>query len=74
MNMEILLKYWNGINSLFLEMAPFLMLGFLISGLLYIIISKEFISNNLGKPGLLSIKLKEPIPKEKRYRHLSLYF
>ena len=55
MNIEILLKYWNGISSLFLEMSPFLMLGFLISGLLYIIISKEFISNNLGKPGLLSI-------------------
>jgi hypothetical protein len=55
MNIEILIKYWNGISSLFLEMAPYLMLGFLISGLLYIIISKETIANNLGKPGVLSV-------------------
>jgi uncharacterized membrane protein YraQ (UPF0718 family)/copper chaperone CopZ len=55
MNIEILIKYWNGISSLFLEMAPYLMLGFLISGLLYIIISKETIAENLGKPGVLSV-------------------
>ena len=55
MNIEILIKYWNGISSLFLEMAPYLMLGFLISGLLYIIISKETIADNLGKPGALSV-------------------
>jgi len=55
MNIEILIKYWNGISSLFLEMSPFLMLGFLISGLLYIVISKETITNNLGKPGALSV-------------------
>jgi len=55
MNIEVLLKYWHGINSLFLEMSPYLMLGFLVSGLLYIIISKETIVNNLGKPGALSI-------------------
>ena len=55
MNVEILIKYWNEISSLFLEMSPFLMLGFLISGLLYIFISKETIANNLGKPGVLSV-------------------
>ena len=55
MNIEILFKYWNEIKFLFLEMAPYLMLGFLISGLLYIIISKETITSNLGKPGVLSI-------------------
>ena len=55
MKVDILIKYWNGISSLFLEMSPFLMLGFLISGLLYIIISKETIANNLGKPGVLSV-------------------
>ena len=55
MNIEILIKYWNGISALFLEMAPYLMLGFLISGLLYIVISKETIANNLGKPGALSV-------------------
>ncbi len=55
MNAEILIKYWNEISSLFVEMSPFLMLGFLISGLLYIFISKETIANNLGKPGALSV-------------------
>ena len=55
MNVEILIKYWNEISSLFLEMSQFLMLGFLISGLLYIFISKETIANNLGKPGALSV-------------------
>ena len=55
MNIEIIIKYWAGISSLFLEMSPFLMLGFLISGLLYIMISKETIANNLGKPGALSV-------------------
>jgi len=55
MEIEILIKYWNEISSLFLEMSPYLMLGFLISGLLYIIISKETIANHLGKPGALSV-------------------
>ena len=55
MNVEILIKYGNEISSLFLEMSPFLMLGFLISGLLFIFISKETIANNLGKPGVLSV-------------------
>ena len=55
MIIEIIIKYWNGISSLFLEMAPYLMLGFLISGLLYIIISKETIVDNLGKAGPLSV-------------------
>ena len=55
MNVEILIQYWHGISSLFLAMSPFLMLGFLISGLLFIIMSKETIANNLGKPGVLSV-------------------
>ena len=55
MNIEILIKYWDEISFLFLEMSPFLMLGFLISGLLYIIVSKETITNNLGQPGALSV-------------------
>ena len=36
-------------------MQPYLILGFLISGLLYIVVSKETIANNLGKPGVLSV-------------------
>ena len=55
MNIDILIKYWNEVKFLFLEMAPYLMLGFLISGVLYLIVSKETIARNLGKPGSLSI-------------------
>ena len=48
-------NYFNEVVFLFIMMAPYLMLGFIISGLLYIITSKEMISNNIGKPGLMSI-------------------
>ena len=46
MNIEVLIKYWNGISSLFLEMAPYLMLGFLISG---IIIKTNIPLKRIGK-------------------------
>ncbi len=48
-------NYFNEIIFLFVMMAPYLMLGFIISGLLYIITSKEMISKNIGNPGLMSI-------------------
>ena len=47
--------YTNEVFALFIEMAPYLVMGFLISGILYIFISKEQISNNLGKSGIGSI-------------------
>ena len=43
------------VTNLFIMMAPYLMMGFLISGLLYVFTSKEMITNNVGQPGLLSI-------------------
>ena len=43
------------VSQLFMMMAPYLMLGFLISGLLYIFTSKEMITNNVGTPGFLSV-------------------
>ena len=48
-------NYFNEVIFLFVMMAPYLMLGFIISGLLYIITSKEMISKNIGNPGLMSI-------------------
>ena len=36
-------------------MAPYLMMGFLISGLLYVFTSKEMITNNVGTPGFWSV-------------------
>ena len=47
--------YTTEVFNLFIEMSPYLMMGFLISGILYIFISKEQISHNLGKGGLGSI-------------------
>ena len=43
------------VSQLFILMAPYLILGFLISGLLYIMTSKEMIANNVGNPGIISI-------------------
>ena len=53
--MPLFIDYLNEIFYLFVMMAPFLMLGFLISGILFIVTSKEMIANNIGKPGILSI-------------------
>ncbi len=36
-------------------MAPYLIMGFLISGILYVFTSKEMITNNVGQPGLMSV-------------------
>ena len=47
--------YTTEVFNLFIEMSPYLMMGFLISGILYIFISKEQISHNLGKGGIASI-------------------
>ena len=43
------------VAELFILIAPYLVMGFLISGLLYVFTSKEMIVNNVGKPGLLSV-------------------
>ena len=43
---EYVIKYLTEITNLFIEMAPYLMLGFLISGILYIFVSKDKISNH----------------------------
>jgi uncharacterized membrane protein YraQ (UPF0718 family) len=42
---------WN----LTAEMAPYLLFGFAVAGLLHILISKEFVQRWLGKPGLSSV-------------------
>jgi uncharacterized membrane protein YraQ (UPF0718 family) len=42
---------WN----LTAEMAPYLLFGFAVAGLLHILVSKEFVQRWLGKPGLSSV-------------------
>ena len=53
--LPLFIEYLNEIFHLFVMMAPFLMLGFLISGILFLITSKEMVARNIGKPGILSI-------------------
>ena len=53
--MEKLNHFINEISYLYIEMAPYLILGFLISGFLYIFTSKEMITKNVGKPGFISV-------------------
>ena len=43
------------VSELFIMMAPYLIMGFLISGILYVFTSKEMITNNVGQPGLMSV-------------------
>ena len=43
------------VSQLFIMMAPYLIMGFLISGILYVFTSKEMITNNVGQPGLMSV-------------------
>ena len=48
-------SFLNEIINLFVEISPYLILGFLVSGFLYIFTSKEMVANNLGKPGFSSV-------------------
>ena len=45
----------NEVSQLFIMMAPYLIMGFIISGILFIYTSKELITKNVGRPGLISI-------------------
>ena len=48
-------SFINEITYLFVEISPYLILGFLVSGFLFIFTSKEMVANNLGKPGFISV-------------------
>ena len=48
-------SFINEITYLFIEISPYLILGFLVSGFLFIFTSKEMVANNLGKPGFVSV-------------------
>ncbi len=52
--MEIINKYLIALWDLTLEMSPYLLLGFLIAGLLYIYFPKEKVTRYLGKNNLRS--------------------
>mgnify|MGYP001202031276 CR=1 FL=1 len=45
----------NEVSQLYIMMAPYLIMGFIISGFLFVLTSKEMITKNVGTPGLGSI-------------------
>ncbi|NOQ75878.1 MAG: heavy metal-associated domain-containing protein [Crocinitomix sp.] len=52
--MDFLSKFGTATWDIFLQMSPYLLLGFLFAGILNVVISKRRISKHLGKPGLWS--------------------
>ncbi|MBU0519301.1 SO_0444 family Cu/Zn efflux transporter [bacterium] len=48
---DILNEFWGVLG----EMAPYLLFGFLVAGLLSVFISQKTVERNLGKPGISSV-------------------
>ena len=55
LNYSMVNNFINEVSQLFIMMSPYLIMGFMISGILYIYTSKELITKNVGNPGLMSI-------------------
>ncbi len=53
--MEIIINILNESWSLTVEMAPYLLLGFLVAGLLHVFIPIEMIGRHLGKESISSV-------------------
>ncbi|MGM0479187.1 MAG: SO_0444 family Cu/Zn efflux transporter [Bacteroidota bacterium] len=50
--MELVVEFLTTLWDLTMEMAPYLLLGFLIAGLLNGVFSKDWLQRKMGKPGL----------------------
>lgn len=48
-------KYWDALVLMTAEMAPYLLLGFLIAGILHAFVPRTLYSKHLAKPGLKSV-------------------
>ena len=53
--MNILYKFSIGIWDMFLEMSPYLLLGFAFAGILHVLVPKEVITKQIGKKSIWSI-------------------
>lgn len=53
--MSIVLNFLDKVIYLWLEISPYLLFGMIVSGLLHIFLSKEFISRQLGSGGIISV-------------------
>lgn len=52
--MEYLINFLDAIWGIFLEMSPYLLLGFLIAGILNVVVTKKLVTRYLGKRGIWS--------------------
>lgn len=55
MTIEILLDILTQTGLLFLDMAPYLLLGLTVAGVLDAVMSKRFVARHIGRPGLGSV-------------------
>ncbi len=53
--MEIINKILLAIWDMFLEMSPYLLLGFAFAGILHVLIPKSVVTKQIGKKGFLSV-------------------
>ncbi len=49
--MEIITGIGSAIQSTFLQMAPYLLFGMMLAGILHVVVSRRFIVNHLGRKG-----------------------
>ncbi len=52
---DFFIKYYNALITILIEMSPFLMLGFLLAGLLKVFVPAKIFSQHLGKSNLSSV-------------------
>lgn len=55
MVLEWIGQYWDALVSMTAEMAPYLLLGFFIAGLLRVFVPRTLYSRHLAKPGMKSV-------------------
>jgi len=53
--MELINKIILAIWEMFLEMSPYLLLGFAFAGILHVLIPKSIVTKQIGKKGILSV-------------------
>lgn len=53
--MELIKEIFSGIGFVLTEMAPYLLFGFLIAGILSVLISRDFVTRHLGGHGFKAI-------------------
>ncbi|MCC7452969.1 MAG: permease, partial [Crocinitomix sp.] len=52
--MNYVVNFLEAIWGIFLEMSPYLLLGFLIAGILNVVVTKKLVTRYLGKRGIWS--------------------